>query len=147
MKLNVACRYCLMLELRLRVPASRMNCRMVTVEMPSSAIDADEESLARDRLAAIPGFDGHRASRARLTRLVGMTNRVYKVESEGERFCLRIPGGGGAAAKIDRRAEEVNARLAATAGVAPEVLYFDADGLMLTRFLDAEPASPRPTAG
>ena len=26
-----------------------------------------------------------------------------------------------------------------TAGVAPEVLYFDADGLMLTRFLDAEP--------
>ena len=110
--------------------------------MPSSAIDADEESLTRDRLAAVPGFDGQRASRALLTRLVGMTNRVYKVESEGERFCLRIPGGGGAAAKIDRRAEEVNARLAATAGVAPEVLYFDADGLMLTRFLDAEPVLP-----
>jgi thiamine kinase-like enzyme len=49
--------------------------------------------------------------------------------------CLRIPGDV-AAAKIDRRAEEVNARLAAKAGVAPEVLYFGEDGVMLTRFVE-----------
>ena len=34
-----------------------------------------------------------------------------------------------------------------TAGVAPEVLYFDADGVMLTRFLDAEPLLPDRIAG
>jgi thiamine kinase-like enzyme len=32
--------------------------------------------------------------------------------------------------------EEVNARAAAEAGVAPEVLYFGEDGLMLTRFIE-----------
>jgi thiamine kinase-like enzyme len=101
-----------------------------------------EESAARKRLAELPGFTIERAEAARLTRLFGMTNRVYKVESEGERLCLRIPGSGAAAARIDRHAEEVNARLAAKAGVAPEVFHFDADGVMLTRFLDAETLLP-----
>ncbi len=56
----------------------------------------------------------------------------------GGRFVLRIPGDG-TAAIIDRRVEETNARAAAAAGVAPEVIYFGADGVMLTRFVDGEP--------
>jgi thiamine kinase-like enzyme len=56
--------------------------------------------------------------------------------------CLRIPGSGAAAA-VDRQAEAVNARAAAKAGVAPKVLYFGEDGVMLTRFIeDAVPLRP-----
>ena len=108
---------------------------MKTSPKPSSASANAEEQEARRRLAALPDFNSELAAAATLTRLVGMTNRVYKVETGGERFVLRIPGAG-AAAMIDRRAEEANARLAARAGVAPEVLYFGDDGVMLTRFIE-----------
>ena len=102
----------------------------------SAAAEAAEEHEARRRLAAIPEFSQGTADGARLTRLLGFTNRVYRLEMGGRNYCLRIPGDG-AAAKIDRRAEEVNARLAAKAGVAPEVLYFGEDGVMLTRFVES----------
>lgn len=99
---------------------------------------ADEAFAARKRLATLPGFTPARAEAARLTRLVGMTNRVFKVDADGEVLCLRIPGDG-VAARIDRRVEETNARLAAKAGVAPEILYFGADAVMLTRFVEGVP--------
>ena len=35
----------------------------------------------------------------------------------------------------------MNARLAAEAGVAPEVLYFGDDGVMLTRFVEGATAA------
>lgn len=100
-----------------------------------------EQDEARRRLAAIPGFTAKAAETARIERLPGLTNRVYRVELREGRFALRIPGDG-TAAIIDRRAEETNARAAAAAGVAPEVLHFGADGVMLTRFVDGEPLSP-----
>ncbi len=99
---------------------------------------ADELDEARRQLAAIPGFSTASAEIARLERLPGLTNRVYKVELPDGRFALRIPGAG-TAAIIDRRTEETNARAAAAAGVAPEVIHFGADGVMLTRFVDGEP--------
>ena len=115
---------------------------MKTSPKPSSAGADAEKQEARRQHAALPGFNSELAAAATLTRLVGMTNRVYKVETGGKRFALRIPGSG-AAAMIDRRAEEVNARLAATASVAPEVLHFGDDGVMLTRFIkDATPLRP-----
>jgi thiamine kinase-like enzyme len=101
----------------------------------SAVTESAEEDDARGRLAGISGFSLELAGSARLTRLLGFTNRVYKVEVGDRNYCLRLPGDG-AAAKIDRRAEKVNARLAAEAGVAPEVLYFGEDGVMLTRFID-----------
>jgi thiamine kinase-like enzyme len=94
-----------------------------------------EEHDARSRLATLPGFSRELAQAAQLTRLVGMNNRVYRVDVDGRSVCLRMPGNGAAAA-VDRRLEEVNARAAAEAGVAPEVLYFGEDGLMLTRFIE-----------
>ena len=113
----------------------------------STATQAAGQEGARRRLAKIPGFSPDTANAARLTRLVGFTNRVYRVEVDGRSVCLRIPGDGAAAA-IDRRAEEVNARLAAKAGVAPEVLYFGEDGVMLTRFIeDAVPLRPERIRG
>ncbi len=103
----------------------------------------DKEGLndARGRLAAIPGFSAESAKAARIKRLPGLTNRVYRVELAQGRFALRIPGAG-TAAIIDRRVEEANARAAAEAGAAPDVLHFGTEGVMLTRFIDgAEPVT------
>jgi thiamine kinase-like enzyme len=69
-------------------------------------------------------------------RLGGLTNRVYRVDLPDGRFVLRIPGEG-TEDYIDRKVEAHNARVAAAAGVSPEVVYVDADdGLMLTRYVD-----------
>lgn len=99
-----------------------------------------EEDEARKVLPSLSLFSRATAKDARLTRLAGLTNRVFKVEVGGECFALRIPGLG-TAEIIDRAVEEKNARAAAAAGVAPEVLYFAPDGVMLTRFIDAKPLS------
>ena len=110
----------------------------------------DDIRQARAALASVPGFSPEAVAAARFTRLRGLTNRVYKVETEGRRYCLRIPGAG-TAAIIDRRMEEQSARAAQAAGVTPEVLYFGSDGLMLTRFVDdavtLSPARFRESAG
>ncbi len=70
------------------------------------------------------------------TRLAGMTNINYFVDTGTDRLVLRVPGAG-TSEYIDRVAEEVAARSAAEAGVNAEILFFDAaDGLMVTRFVD-----------
>ncbi len=103
---------------------------------------ARDAGAARRRLAAIPGFSTEIAAAAQIARLPGLTNLVYKVDCLSGRFALRIPGEG-TTAIIDRRVEETNARSAARAGVAPEVVFFGVDGVMLTRFIDgAEPLTP-----
>jgi len=116
-------------------------------QKPTDTADVHD---ARERLGRLPGFTPDLARDARITRLVGMTNRVYEVAAGDRHLCLRIPGGGAAAA-IDRRTEEVNARAAARAGVAPDVLYFGNDGVMLTRFIEGStplrPERLRSTAG
>lgn len=86
-----------------------------------------EEEEARTALASIPElgrFEG------RLERLGGLTNRVYRAGD----ICLRIPGKG-TQEYIDRANEAVAAREAADAGVSPEVLHFDGQGIMATRFV------------
>jgi len=69
------------------------------------------------------------------TRLGGLTNLVYRLETGDARYLLRIPGEG-TEDYIDRKVEGHNARVAASAGVSAEVLFFDDDGLMLARHLD-----------
>src|SRR5687767_7673407 len=98
-------------------------------------MDSEDAEAARRALARIPFFSSDAVAAARLTRLQGLTNRVYKLEAAGQRFCLRIPGPG-TAALIDRSAEAANARAAAATGIAPEIFHFGADGVMLTRFID-----------
>jgi thiamine kinase-like enzyme len=95
-----------------------------------------EREAARRALAGTGRFTPEAVRAARFRRLKGLTNRVYKAELGPEAYCLRIPGAG-TAAFIDRRAEAVNARAAAHTGVAPEVLHFGADGIMLTPFIGA----------
>jgi thiamine kinase-like enzyme len=95
---------------------------------------SEEIQAARRALAAFPA-GASSADTAEITRLGGLTNLVFKIEADGERTCLRIPGRG-TAAYINRSVESVNARAAAAAGVSPSVLYFGEDGVMLTYFVD-----------
>ncbi len=121
--------------LQLNPPKTQIDPCMDKMRKPGSATTASEERAARRRLATLPGFSPEQAWAARFTRLIGLTNRVYAVEVGGKRYSLRIPGPG-TGAIIDRRVEEKNVRRAAAIGVAPEVLHFSEDGVMLTPFID-----------
>ncbi len=70
------------------------------------------------------------------TRLGGLTNLVFRVETGDRKLIVRIPGAG-TEDYIDRAVELTNARAAARAGVSPEVLWADAKtGVMISRCLD-----------
>jgi thiamine kinase-like enzyme len=102
---------------------------------------AGDEQRVREALAALGLLSAGNRAPLPITRLPGLTNRVYKVEAKGSPVCVRIPGPG-TAGIIDRRAEEAHASAAAAIGIAPEVLLFEADGLMVTRFVDAIGMTP-----
>jgi len=94
---------------------------------------------ATDVMAALrqaPGFGAATEADTTLTRLGGLTNKVYLAEIGSDRVVVRLPGAG-TDAYIDRRVEAVNARAAAAAGVAPEVIWSSpAEGIMVTRAVD-----------
>jgi thiamine kinase-like enzyme len=82
----------------------------------------------RQVLASIPGAK----AKGDITRLGGLTNRVYRVGD----LCIRLPGAG-TEEYIDRHNESVAAREAARAGVSPEVLHAaSVTGIMVTRFIE-----------
>ena len=82
----------------------------------------------RQALSGLP----HLKAGDAITRLGGLTNRVYRVGD----LCVRLPGAG-TEEYIDRRNEAVAAQEAARAGVSPAVLHADpVSGLMVTRFID-----------
>ncbi|SMF36042.1 Thiamine kinase [Tistlia consotensis] len=94
------------------------------------------------QLARIPALRGQAPDALGIERLGGLTNLVYRVTGAGRDCVLRVPGAG-TEAYIDRKVEAVNARAAAAAGVAPEVLFFDeSDGLMLMPYVDAATMTP-----
>lgn len=99
---------------------------------------SENSDVARARAAleglALAGIEDPAA--ARIERLGGLTNLVFHVEGGGQSYCLRIAGEG-TEEYINRGVEATTARAAATAGVSPEVIFFDTDsGLMVTRFID-----------
>jgi len=96
---------------------------------------SDNIDQAKAALKTIPAFADKDVGQASLTRLGGLTNLVFRVELEGETYCLRLPGEG-TSEYIDRSVEKTNATAAAAAGVSPEVLHFGDDGVMVARFLD-----------
>jgi len=95
--------------------------------------DIDE---ARAALAGLPAF-ADRAAKAEITRLGGLTNRVFRIGLNGDTLCLRLPGAG-TEEYINRAHEAVSARAAASAGVSPPLLHADpVSGIMVTRFVSA----------
>ena len=96
--------------------------------------EIDEDVLAALRNA--PGFESAAAAECKSVRQGGLTNRVYLVETGGERVIVRIPGEG-TSEYIDRKVELTNARAAARAGISAEVLWGNAEsGIMVTRAVD-----------
>ena len=96
----------------------------------------DTIDQAREVIAALQIFDGADAATIPVMRLGGLTNLVFRVEHENEVLCLRLPGKG-TEEFIDRKIEAHNARMAARAGVSPEVIFADPDtGVMVAKFLD-----------
>jgi len=86
-------------------------------------------------LARIPLLAGRPLERLQAEPLASLTNRNYKLSLDGESYALRIAGAG-TEHYIDRAAEARNAGLAASIGIAPELLHLDPQsGLMLTRFI------------
>ena len=70
------------------------------------------------------------------TRLGGLTNLVFKIETPVDCLIVRIPGKG-TEEYIDRVVEAHNAKVAAEAGVSAEVIFVDpSTGLMITRCID-----------
>ena len=70
----------------------------------------------------------------------GITNRNYRVEVDGETFVLRLAGTDTELLGIDREAEVEAGRVAAEAGVGPEVFAFEPDlGCIVTRFVKGSP--------
>src|SRR5438132_8786996 len=67
----------------------------------------------------------------------GITNKNYLVHVDGERFVVRIPAATGELLGIDRLIEHQASRLAAVAGVGPEVVAFiEPEGALVTRFIE-----------
>ena len=70
-----------------------------------------------------------------VARLGGLTNRVYRVDTEHGPLCLRIPGKG-TEEYINRANEAEAAWETARAGVSAALIHFDHQtGVMVTRFL------------
>ncbi len=85
----------------------------------------DDIAALVSEIPALGGID------AKPERLGGLTNRVYRYGP----YVIRFPGEG-TEEYIDRRIEASAARVAADAGVSPEVIHADAaTGIMVTRFI------------
>jgi aminoglycoside phosphotransferase (APT) family kinase protein len=87
-------------------------------------------------LATIPGLARFDPADFSVTRLGGLTNLVFRIDTPDGAFVLRLPGKG-TEDYIDREVELHNAIAAARAGVSAEVIYArPGSGLMLTRCIE-----------
>jgi len=97
---------------------------------------SDDTRQIIDALKVIPGFEAASEQNITFERQGGLTNLVYRVDYDGSRYILRLPGKG-TEEFVDRDVELHNARIAADAGVSAEVLFGDPKtGVMLTRYID-----------
>ena len=100
----------------------------------------DVELAPATLMDRVPGWTG----RSRRVEPLGggITNKNYLVQMDGERFVIRIPAASGTLLGIDRVIEHHASRLAATAGVGPEVVAFiEPEGALVTRFIEGHPVT------
>jgi thiamine kinase-like enzyme len=96
------------------------------------------ELLSAAVLDRVPGWIGRPRMAEPLSG--GITNRNYRVAVDGEIFVVRIPAASGSLLGIDRRVEREASRLAAAAGVGPDVIAFiEPEGVLVTRFIEGRP--------
>jgi thiamine kinase-like enzyme len=100
------------------------------------------ELLSPSVLDRVPGWKGRPRTAEPLAG--GITNRNYRVDVDGEVFVVRIPAESGSLLGIDRRVEREASRLAAAAGVGPDVIAFvEPEGVLVTRFIEGRPVRDR----
>jgi thiamine kinase-like enzyme len=94
-------------------------------------------------LRNVPRFSALTIAGFTATRLGGLTNLVYRIELEGEKLIVRIPGEG-TNEYISRTTELHNARLAAKSGVSAQIIWADAEtGIMISECIEpAETMTP-----
>src|SRR2546429_5032774 len=96
------------------------------------------ELLSASVLDRVPGWHGRPRTAEPLTG--GTTNRNYRVAVDHEVFVVRVPAKSGSLLGIDRGIEREASRLAAAAGVGPEVIAFvEPEGVLVTRFIEGQP--------
>ena len=93
------------------------------------------EEHVLDAIQQIPFLADAPTAAIKCERLGGLTNLVYRISTNEDDYCLRIPGEG-TESYIDRAVEKHNSKVAERADVSPELFYFSDDGLMLTRYLN-----------
>lgn len=93
-------------------------------------------------LQNLPQFERVAQGSYQATRLGGLTNLVYRIETADENLIVRIPGDG-TEDYINRATELHNAQAAYQAGVSPEILWADgASGVMISRCIEAVTMTP-----
>ena len=96
------------------------------------------ELLSASVLDRVPGWRGRPRTAEPLAG--GITNRNYRVAVDHEVFVVRVPAESGSLLGIDRRMEREASRLAAAAGVGPDVIAFvEPEGVLVTRFIEGQP--------
>jgi thiamine kinase-like enzyme len=101
--------------------------------------NADDKGVAQARraLSGLALFAGVNERELRVTRLGGLTNLVFRVDSGNDHYVLRLPGRG-TEQYINRPDEAHAAREAARVQVSPEVLHFDTgSGVMVSRLVES----------
>ena len=90
--------------------------------------------LPAEALSGIPGWNGKAATWRELKG--GLTNRTYLVECADESFVLRLDAAHTRVFNPDRFGEIEIQKQAAAAGLAPELIFADADsGILLSRYV------------
>lgn len=91
----------------------------------------DNTEIVLAALQKVSELEGLDTNSAKVQRLGGLTNLVYRVETGGKCVVVRIPGEG-TEAYIDRDVEVHNTKIAADAGIGPRVLWADsASGILI----------------
>ena len=90
-----------------------------------------------EALANIPGWD---IAGVRIDPLPGgLTNRSFKVSRGSGIFVLRLDAGHTAAFGLDRKRERDILKVAASAGLAPDIVFADEEaGVLLTRYVEGK---------
>ena len=129
------------LATRVEPPASPSWTSARVETAAETAAGAPPDATVKAAVARIPRLARLSPGDYAVRRLSSFTNATYRLDVGTESFALRVPGVG-TAQYIDRAVEGLNARIAAAAGVAAPVEWFDdADGLMLTRWVNGRTTS------
>lgn len=102
----------------------------------------DNTKPVLDALRQVEGFHSVTAETCTIQRLGGLTNLVYRVQTGERTVIVRIPGQG-TEDYIDRAIESHNTKIAASSGVAAQVIWADSDtGVLISDYIDAVTMTP-----